>query len=202
MGIRIGKTAAVSFALAVSATVGTAQAQQPAAPAAAAKPPEYMVINIESATINKPAAEVWAKVGKFCDLGEWMRAPCVITSGKDGEVGAVRTIAGRIVEVMVSKTPLSYTYAQPLAADSYHGSLEVRAVTPTTSKIVYNIFRDQSALADKAAKDRDKAQRTTQFTTAVNNMKTLVETGAMPAAPAPAGRGGGGAPPAGAGRGG
>jgi hypothetical protein len=46
MEIRIVKTAALSVAMAASALVGAAQAQQPAAPAAAAKPPEYMVINI------------------------------------------------------------------------------------------------------------------------------------------------------------
>jgi hypothetical protein len=188
MGYRIAKIAALGL---IMAGATAAYAQQPAAPAAPAKPAEYMVINIEGEVINKPAAEVWSKIGKYCDLGVWMQgAACQITAGKDGEAGAVRSIAGgRVIEVMVSATPLSYTYAQPLAPDSYHGKLEVRPVTATTSKIHYMIFRDQSSLADQAAKDRDRTQRTTQFTTAVNNMKIIAEGGTLPA---PAGRGGGG----------
>lgn len=80
--------------------------------------------------------------------------------GEDGHPGAVRTIAGRIVEVMVSNTDLSYTYtyAQPPAPDQYHGSLEVVPVTATTSEIRYMIFRDQSSLADQAARCRGGSQ--------------------------------------------
>ena len=61
-------------------------------------------------TVNKPAAEVWKRVGKFCDIAEWLRIPtCTITAGKDGEFGAVRSVAN---EVLVAKTELSYTYTQ------------------------------------------------------------------------------------------
>lgn len=204
--MRFAKTAFISFAFAATSLVGVANAQQPAAPAAAPRPaPSYMVINIEGEVINKPAAEVWGAIGKYCDLGTWLRAPCAITSGKDGEVGAVRSIAnGAVIEVLVSKTPLSYTYAQPLAADSYHGSMEVRPVTATTSRVVYTIFRDQSSLADQAAKDADRSRRLNQFTTAVANMKIIAEGGTLPAAPARGGGGGrggagGGAPAAGRG---
>lgn len=190
MAIRFAKAAFISLALASASLVGVANAQPPAA---AAKPPEFAVINLESEVINKPAADVWARIGKYCDLGEWLRVPCTISAGKDGEVGTVRSIAnGAVIEVLVSKTPLSYTYAQPRAANSYHGSTEVRPVTPTTSKIVYTIFWDQSALADQAAKDRDRANRTNQFTTAVANMKIIAEGGTLPPAPARGGGRGGG----------
>jgi len=43
-------------------------------------------------------------------------------------------------------------------------------------------------LADDAARDRDKAQRISQFTQALENMKILAEGGKLPPAPA---RGGG-----------
>jgi hypothetical protein len=41
-------------------------------------------------TVNRPAAEVWRRVGKYCDIGEWLRTTCTIVSGKDGEIGTVR----------------------------------------------------------------------------------------------------------------
>ena len=44
----------------------------------------------------------------------WLRIPnCTITAGKDGEVGAVRSV---VSEVLVGKTELSYTYTQPVRA--------------------------------------------------------------------------------------
>jgi hypothetical protein len=53
----------------------------------------------------------------------------------------------------------------------YRGTLEARPVTATTSKIVYTLFFDNSMLADDAAREADRARRTTQFTTALQNMK-------------------------------
>jgi hypothetical protein len=143
--------------------------------------------------VNKPAAEVWKRIGKFCDIGEWLRIPCTITSGKDGEFGAVRSVAN---EVLVGKTELSYTYTQPVREgrpyNLYNGTLEARPVTPTTSKIVYTLFFDNSMLADDAAREADKARRLAQFTTALQNMKILAEGGTLPPAPPR----GAGAPPA------
>jgi hypothetical protein len=161
--------------------------------------PTYASILME-VNVNRPAAEVWKRVGKYCDIGEWLRIACTITSGKDGEVGAVRSVAN---EVLVGKTELSYTYTQPVRAgrpyNLYHGTLEARPVTATTSKLVYTLMFDNSMLADDAARERDKAQRTTQFTQALENMKILAEGGTLP--PAPPRGGGGGAAQPGAGRG-
>jgi polyketide cyclase/dehydrase/lipid transport protein len=167
-----------------------AGAPQPANPASAASvvvaKPTYTSIVLEIA-VDRPAADVWKRVGKYCDIGEWLRVACTITSGKDGEVGAVRSIGG---EVLVGKTELSYTYTQPPREgrpyNLYHGTLEARPVTATTSKIVYTLFFDNSMLADDAAREADKARRTTQFTTAIQNMKILAEGGTLPPA---AGRG-------------
>jgi hypothetical protein len=62
-------------------------------------------------TVNRPAAEVWKRIGKYCDVSEWLQIPagCKITSGTDSEFGAVRTVGA---EVLVGRTELSYTYAQ------------------------------------------------------------------------------------------
>ncbi|PYR10476.1 MAG: hypothetical protein DMF99_11590 [Acidobacteria bacterium] len=134
--------------------------------------------------MNRPAAEVWKRVGKYCDIGEWLRIPCTITSGRDGEFGAVRSVAN---EVLVGKTELSYTYTQPVREgrpyNLYHGTLEARPVTATTSKLVYTLFFDNSMLADDAAREADRARRTTQFNTALQNMKILAEGGTLPPAP-------------------
>jgi hypothetical protein len=187
-----------AFAIVCAAHVATAQAQAPAAPPAAGAPvsnvvanPTYMTIPLE-VSVNRPAAEVWKRVGKYCDIGEWLRIPCTINSGKDGEVGAVRSVGS---EVLVGKTELSYTYTQPVRAgrpyNLYHGTLEARPVTATTSKLVYTLIFDNSILADDAAREKDKAQRTTQFTQALENMKILAEGGTLPPAPA---RGGGPGP--------
>jgi hypothetical protein len=165
--------------------------------------PTYTTMTMEIA-INRPAEEVWKRVGKYCDIGEWMQFPCTITSGKDGEVGTVRNI-GR--EVLVGKTDLSYTYAQPIQGPNqpynlYHGTMEAKPVTATTSKIVYTLMWDNSMLADDAARERDRAQRRQMFENALNNMKILSEGGTLPP-PAPRGgggpRGGAGGPPGGPG---
>ena len=168
-----------------------AQTPAPAAQTGAAAPsgivvasPTYTSILMEVA-VNKPAADVWKRVGKYCDIGEWLRIPCTITSGKDGEVGAIRSVAN---EVLVGRTELSYTYTQPVREgrpyNLYHGTLEARPVTATTSKLVYTLFFDNSMLADAAARDADKARRNTQFTQALENMKILAEGGTLPPAPA------------------
>ena len=174
-----------------------AQAQAPAAGAPAAAQggsavanPTYVSIPMEI-MVNKPAADVWKRVGKYCDIGEWLRiaAGCKIVSGTDGELGAVRSVAN---EILVGKTELSYTYTQPVRDgrpyNMYHGTLEARPVTATTSKLVYTLFFDNSMLADDAARQRDLQSRRTQFMGALENMKILAEGGALPPAPA---RGGG-----------
>ena len=190
------------LAILLQATGAAAQAPAPqGAPPAGSTvvaKPTYTSIPLEI-EVNRPAAEVWKRVGKYCDIGEWMRLNCTITAGKDGEVGAVRSVAN---EVLVGKTELSYTYTQPVREgrpyDLYHGTLEARPVTATTSKLVYTLMFDNSMLADDAAREADRQRRTQMFTTALQNMKILAEGGTLP--PAPARRGGGppgGAPPAG-----
>jgi hypothetical protein len=183
----------ICCALALLGTARVAHAQNPAQAGAATDStvvanPTYISIPLEI-TVNRPAAEVWKRVGKFCDIGEWFQIPCKIISGADGELGAVRSVAG---EVLVGKTDLSYTYTQTVKAgrpyNLYHGTLEARPVTATTSKLVYTLMFDNSMLADDAAREKDKAQKTALFTRALQNMKTLAEGGTLPPPPARRGR--------------
>ena len=154
-----------------------AQAASAAPASTAVANPTYVFIPMEI-TVNRSATEVWKRVGKFCDIGEWMQVPCTITAGKDGEFGAVRSVAN---EVLVGKTELSYTYTQPVREGRpyslYHGTLEARPLTATTSKLIYTLVFDNSMLADDAAREKDKAQRTARFTQALQNMKIIAEGG-------------------------
>ena len=144
--------------------------------AQAASAAEYTTI-VQSIDVAKPADVVWKKVGGFCAIHDWLaggKLSCVYTTG-DGGVGTNRLLAGRINEVMVSKTDLSYTYTQPLSPIEYHGSVEVKPTSATTSKIVYTLFYDLAPLPDQAAKDKDRAGRAAMFMGALHSMKTLAE---------------------------
>jgi hypothetical protein len=168
-------------AAAIAIGAGAAYAQAPAAPAAA-KAPNYVSIPMQI-DVNKPAADVWAKVGAdYCGISKWItpagNVPCVISSGK-GEVGTVRVIAGRVTEVMTAKSEFGYGYTQPNVEGKwynlYHGFMEVRPVTATTSKIYYTLVQDQSDKADQAAIDADVKRLRTQFEGALATMKKMAE---------------------------
>lgn len=169
-----------------------AWAQAPAAATAGdavivVEKPTYLTINLET-TVNKPVAEVWKRIGSYCAISEWLQiaAGCKILSGKDNEVGAVRSVA---TEVLVAKTEYSYTYTQPVRAgrpyNLYHGTLEARVASPATTRLLYTLIFDNSMLPDDAAREKDKAARTATFTRALSNMKTLAEGGSLPPPPAP-----------------
>jgi hypothetical protein len=143
--------------------------------------PEYVRIEMEI-DVNKPATEVWDTVGGYCDISVWFPGlECEITSG-DGGLGTVRSLlGGRIIEILVAQTDLSYGYTQPAIEgefyDLYHGFLEAKPVTANTSKLMYTLMYDASNLADQAAKDADMARRRTQFEGALATMKELAEAG-------------------------
>ena len=148
-----------------------------AAPARAADP-EYTTIKMEI-DVAKPAAAVWAKVGGYCDISKWLDIDCTITSG-DGGMGTVRSLGGgRVTEILVGKTELSYGYTQPVREGQfynlYHGFLEVRPVTAQTSRLFYTLMYDISDKADAAARQANMAQRRTRFEGALKKMKMLAE---------------------------
>lgn len=141
--------------------------------ATTAKAADFVSI-VQETTVNAPAEAVWKKVGGYCDIGGWLKTTCEITSGTDREVGAVRKIAGRVVEVIVATTPLSYTYADVDPKILYHGTIEARPIDKKTSKLVYTLFFDQSSIPaeqQKANYDRRKAT----FGNVLNTMKAQAE---------------------------
>lgn len=163
-----------------------AMAQQTAPPAARPAPaplqtpnPHYVSVAMR-VEVNAPVDKVWTRIGKYCDIGEWGIPGCTILSG-DGDFGTVRSIGN---EILVGKTKYSYTYTQPVREgvkfNMYHGTLEARALTPTTTEILYTLLFDNSGLADDAAREKDIATRRARFTKMLGNMKTLSEGGTLP----------------------
>lgn len=150
-----------------------------AAGSALAADAEYTTIELEI-DIDRPAEEVWAKVGGYCDIAEWLDVDCEITSG-DGGMGTVRVLAGgRVTEILVAQTDLSYGYTQPAVEGQfynlYHGFMEAKPVTEDTSKMLYTLVYDVSDKPDQAAIDADIARRRGMFENALQNMKALAES--------------------------
>ena len=145
---------------------------------ALAADPQYTTIKMEI-DVAKPAAAVWAKVGGYCDISKWLDVDCVIKSG-DGGIGTVRVLGGgRVTEILVGKTELSYGYTQPVREGQfynlYHGFVEARPVTAQTSRLLYTLMYDISDKPDQAARQADMAQRRTRFEGALKTMKMLAE---------------------------
>ena len=145
--------------------------------AAQAAPGDYVAI-VQETAINAPAATAWAKLKGYCDIGKWLNpaapVPCEVTAGKDGELGALRKIAGRVEEVIVAVTPMSYTYADINPAILYHGTVEIRPVDKKTSKLIYSLLFDQTSIAvDQRAANRDRRQK--MFAGAMAVMKGIAE---------------------------
>jgi hypothetical protein len=141
-----------------------------------ARAADYVVITRE-ATVNRPAADVWKRVGGYCAIAEWLKVECKMTSGT-GSVGSVRELNGATVEVMVAETPLSYTYWQTtgnMAPTKYHGTLAVESTGKGTSKLIYTLFYDASAMASDAVRASEHERLSTRFQGAIDTMKGLAE---------------------------
>jgi hypothetical protein len=140
--------------------------------------PEYKTITMEI-DVARPASEVWAKVGGYCDISKWLSVDCAITSG-DGGIGTVRSLrGGSVLEILVGKTDLAYGYTQPAKDGAfynlYHGFIEAKPVTQKTSRIIYTLIYDVSDKPDQTAKDADVARRRAIFEAALKKMKQMAE---------------------------
>lgn len=134
---------------------------------------EYVSI-VQTTTIAVPAETAWAKLKGYCDIGAWLKAPCEITAGKDGELGAVRKIAGRIEEVIVAVTPMSYTYADVDTKILYHGTVEIQPVDKKSSKLIYSLFFDQASIPAEG-REANKTRRQQMFAGVMATMKGIAE---------------------------
>jgi hypothetical protein len=146
------------------------------AAASAAFAADYATIKLDT-TVNAPVDQVWAKVGGYCAIQDWLKrlAPCVMTG--DGGLGSIRKLGaqGNITEVLVAATKYSYTYAQPGDTKLYHGTLSAEPIDKGHTKLMYTLIYDQEPDGTQDAKDKDRAGRTTNFTGALASMKALAE---------------------------
>ena len=142
----------------------------------------FATINLK-VDVNRPAADVWAKVGPYCAIQTWLKVTCAITNNVTGTpIGSNRRLNGRTDEVMVAATPYSYTYAQPLTDIQpespifYHGTLAVEPLDRgRKTKIVYTLFYDQAPLGTNEAKIANREQRSKRFNDALQAMKEMAE---------------------------
>ncbi len=140
---------------------------------ALAAPGDYVSI-VQETKLELPAEAAWGKLNSYCAIGAWLKTTCEITAGQDGQVGALRKIAGRIEEVIVAVTPLSYTYADINPAILYHGTVEVRPVDRKSSKLVYSLFFDQTSVAADQ-REANKLRRAAMFKGVMATMKATAE---------------------------
>ena len=145
--------------------------------AASACAADYTTVRLDT-VVNAPIDKTWSMVGPWCAIETWRPAvgPCVLSSG-DGNLGSVRHLGGarNIIEVMVAQTRYSYTYTQPNTPILYHGTLAAEAVDAGHTRLIYELVWDLEPDGAQDARDKDKANRTTQWTAALASMKAMVE---------------------------
>ncbi len=142
-----------------------------ALPATAA---EYTTIDLEK-TVDRPVDQVWAKIGDYCAIKDWLKLTCAITSGDGKSVGSNRRLRDTIDELMVAKTRYSYTYAQPTSPIFYHGTLAAEPIDAKHTRLLYNLMYDIAPLTTPEARATDRASRTKRFSEALDAMKALAE---------------------------
>lgn len=129
-----------------------------------------------SIVVRAPVEKVWARIGKYCDIGEWGFRNCELLSGKEGEVGAVRSVGHSII---VGQTRYSYTYTHPMRTTGtypmYHGTLEARALGPSSTTLYYTLVWDDSVQPDDAARQKQVEDYRALFEKMLRNMKKLAE---------------------------
>lgn len=140
--------------------------------AAAAHAGDYVAI-IQETTAAAPADAAWARLNGFCAPAAWLKTTCTIAQGQDGELGAMRRLGGR-EQVIVARTPMSYTYADTDPVMLGHGTLEVRPMDAANSKLVWTLFYDESSIAADA-RTAERASRAVPVAQALAAMKAAAE---------------------------
>lgn len=140
--------------------------------------PDFAVIEC-TIEISLAADKAWEKIGIYGDAGKYLNVESQQIAGKGG-IGSVRTISGSIVEVMVGKGPLSYTYTQttgPMADFQYHGNVALDATGENSSKLTYTINYDQTKM-DQPARAAAAERIRPRFQGMVEAMKADAEASA------------------------
>jgi len=145
-----------------------------AAQAQTAQPANWATLTM-TADIAKSADAAWDRIGgnDWCGIAKYLDVKsCSIVSGT-GEVGSVRSIdtgTAHVIEIAVSRTAHSYTYAQPFTPIFYHGTMAVERVDATHSRLVYTLIWNQTAVGDAKAQADALESRHKRFQAAVDKM--------------------------------
>jgi hypothetical protein len=146
-----------------------------AAPAAAATP-DYVTI-VKQVIVERPVGAVWAKIGGYCAIADWLKVTCELASGT-GDVGSVRRLNGTTLEPMIAKTATSYAYWQSvgnMTPFNYHGSLTAEPAGKARTKLIYTLFYDQSLMPSDTVRGSEHKRLEGRFGGALDEMKKLAE---------------------------
>lgn len=170
--------AMLALALVLPAGAALGQDNRPPLPPPTVAHPTYASVQVEI-EVDRPVNELWREIGRFCDISRWVERPCEIISGVDFQLGAVRLVNNRVVEMLVAQTALSYTYAYPVREgvpyNQAHGTVAAEPIGLARSRVIYSQMFDNSMLADDNARAADIADRRQRLTRALENMKRVVE---------------------------
>ena len=142
----------------------------------AAATPDYVAIRKE-VTVDKPVDAVWSRIGGWCAIAGWLKVTCQ-ASGPAEAVGAIRQLNGATVEVMVARTPHSYTYWQTvgnMTPFAYHGTLAAEPASKGRTTLTYTLFYDQAAMPSDAVRASEHQRLDGRFGGALEEMKRLAE---------------------------
>jgi hypothetical protein len=138
--------------------------------------PDFVTFRHE-VTVERPVDEVWRKVGKYCDIAQWLKVQCELVSGS-GDVGTVRRLNGATLEPMVGRTAHSYTYTQTagvMAGLQYHGTLAAQAQGPRRTLLSYTITYDQALMPSDGVRASEHARLEQRFLGPLQVMKSMAE---------------------------
>lgn len=160
-----------TLAAALLALMAAGAASDTSVRAQTPEPADWLTLTF-TAELNKSADVAWERMGgnELCGIVTYLDIKsCEVVSGK-GELGSVRTINGTIVENIVSRSRYSYTYAQPFTPIFYHGTMSVEPLTAGSSRLVYTLIWNQTAVGDAAAQAAARESRRSRFQEAVDKM--------------------------------
>ena len=163
---------AAALAIAATAAPGPDHARPRQAPA------KWTTLNLSSDVIAKPAYLVWDKINALVRHREISRHQGLQDRQRPRRTGLGahhRHRHDQVVEIVVARTPYSYTYAQPFTPIFYHGTLGVEAVDATHSKITYTLIWNESAVGDAAAQAAARDSRQKRFQAAVDKMSAAAK---------------------------
>ena len=127
-------------------------------------------------TVSQPAQVVWARVGDYCAIAEWLQVTCSYTSGK-GEVGTVRLLNNAIVEVWSRKRrcpiPIIRLWGTwPRTVTTVR--LQWQSAGTNKATLIYTLVYDQESMSPER-RDSERTRLQGRFQSALEAMKAIAE---------------------------